>query len=112
MSSPMSETFAAVDLGSNSFHMVVARFEDGQVRIIDRLKDMVRIASGLDRNNNLTEEATARALESLSQFGQRIREIPRTNVKAVGTNTLRLAHNGNDFIRRARVALGHNIVSG
>ena len=109
MSSPMSETFAAVDLGSNSFHMVVARFEDGQVRIIDRLKDMVRIASGLDSNNNLTEEATARALESLRQFGQRIREVPRTNVKAVGTNTLRLAHNGNDFIRRARVALGHNI---
>ena len=105
----MSETFAAVDLGSNSFHMVVARFEDGQVRIIDRLKDMVRIASGLDSNNNLTEEATERSLESLRQFGQRIREVPRTNVKAVGTNTLRLAHNGNDFIRRARVALGHNI---
>ena len=105
----MSETFAAVDLGSNSFHMVVARFEDGQVRIIDRLKDMVRIASGLDGSNNLTEEATERALESLRQFGQRIREIPRTNVKAVGTNTLRLAHNGDDFIRRARVALGHNI---
>ena len=109
MSSPMSETFAAVDLGSNSFHMVVAKFEDGQVRIIDRLKDMVRIASGLDSNNNLTEEATQRALQSLRQFGQRIREIPRTNVKAVGTNTLRLAHNGKDFIQRARMALGHNI---
>ena len=105
----MSETFAAVDLGSNSFHMVVAKFEDGQVRIIDRLKDMVRIASGLDSSNNLTEEATERALQSLRQFGQRIREIPRTNVKAVGTNTLRQARNGKDFIRQARVALGHNI---
>lgn len=105
----MSETFAAVDLGSNSFHMVVAKLEDGQVRIIDRIRDMVRIASGLDSDNNLTEEATERALESLRQLGQRIREIPRTNVKAVGTNTLRLAHNSNDFIRRARVALGHNI---
>ena len=68
MSSPVSETFAAVDLGSNSFHMVVAKFEDGQVRIIDRLKDMVRIASGLDSSNNLTEEATERALLSLRQF--------------------------------------------
>ncbi len=105
----MSETFAAVDLGSNSFHMVVAKLEDGQVRIIDRIKDMVRIASGLDRDNNLTEEAMERALESLSQLGQRIREIPRTNVKAVGTNTLRQAHNGKEFIRRARAALGHNI---
>ena len=109
MSSPMSETFAAVDLGSNSFHMVVAKFEDGQVRIIDRLKDMVRIASGLDSNNNLTEEAMERALLSLRQFGQRIREIPRTNVKAVGTNTLRQARNGKDFLRQARLALGHNI---
>ena len=102
----MSETFAAVDLGSNSFHMVVAKLEDGQVRIIDRIRDMVRIASGLDSDNNLTEEATERALVSLRQLGQRIREIPRTNVKAVGTNTLRLAHNSNDFIRRARMALG------
>ncbi len=109
MSSPLSETFAAVDLGSNSFHLVVAKLEDGQVRVIDRLKDMVRIASGLDCDNNLTEEATTQALESLRQFGQRIREIPRTNVKAVGTNTLRLAHNGNEFIRQARAALGHNI---
>ncbi len=109
MSSPMSETFAAVDLGSNSFHMVVAKLEDGQVRIIDRIKDMVRIASGLDNRNNLTEEAIERSLESLRQLGQRIREIPRTNVKAVGTNTLRQARNGNDFIRRARTALGHNI---
>ena len=105
----MSETFAAVDLGSNSFHMVVAKLEDGQVRIIDRIKDMVRIASGLDNRNNLSEEAIERALESLRQLGQRIREIPRTNVKAVGTNTLRQARNGNDFIRRARTALGHNI---
>ena len=109
MGSPLSETFAAVDLGSNSFHLVVAKLEDGQVRIIDRLKDMVRVASGLDRDNNLTEEAVERALVSLHRFGQRIREIPRTNVKAVGTNTLRLAHNGNAFIRRARTALGHNI---
>ena len=109
MNLPPSEIFAAVDLGSNSFHLVVARLEDGQVRIIDRLKDMVCIAAGLDSDNNLTEEATERALESLRQFGQRIREIPRTNVKAVGTNTLRQAHNGRDFIRQARVALGHNI---
>ena len=103
------ETFAAVDLGSNSFHMVVAKFEDEQIRIIDRIKDMVRIASGLDADNNLNEAAMERAIQCLQRFGQRIKEIPGANVKAVGTNTLRQARNSNDFIRRAREALGHNI---
>ena len=103
------ETFAAVDLGSNSFHMVVAKFEDERIRIIDRIKDMVRIASGLDADNNLNEAAMERAIQCLQRFGQRIKEIPGANVKAVGTNTLRQARNSNDFIRRAREALGHNI---
>ena len=109
VSSPLSESFAAVDLGSNSFHMVVARFEEGRIQIIDRIKDMVRIASGLDAENNLTEEAMQRALQCLERFAQRIAEIPKSNVKAVGTNTLRQARNGGEFIHRAQGALGHNI---
>lgn len=109
MNSRSGDTFAAVDLGSNSFHMVVAKLEDDQVRTIDRLKDMVRIASGLDGDNNLSEEAMARGLLCLRRFAQRIREVPPAHVKAVGTNTLRLARNGADFIHQARAALGHNI---
>lgn len=109
MNQPPEETFAAVDLGSNSFHIVVAKLKNGQVRIIDRLKEMVRLASGLDECNNLCEDAMERGIECLRQFGQRTREIPRANVKAVGTNTLRLARNGAEFIQRAREALGHSI---
>ena len=45
---PAQDVLAAVDLGSNSFHMVVARFAHGQLTVIDRLREMVRLASGLD----------------------------------------------------------------
>ncbi len=109
MNSILSETFIAIDLGSNSFHMVVAKYEEGHIQIIDRIKDMVRIASGLDKANNLSEEAMQRALQCLERFGQRLREVPRTNVKIVGTNTFRQARNGHQFISRARKALGQHI---
>ena len=109
MKSPADETFAAVDLGSNSFHMVVARFAEGRTQIIDRIKEMVSIASGLDADNNLSEEAMERGLQCLERFRQRIKEISRANVRVVGTNTLRQARNGAEFERRARQTLGRNI---
>jgi exopolyphosphatase/guanosine-5'-triphosphate,3'-diphosphate pyrophosphatase len=104
-----SESFAAVDLGSNSFHMIVANYADGRLQVIDRLKDMVRLASGLDARRNLNKEASERAIQCLERFGQRIREIPRDNVRAVGTNTLRQARDGKSFLAEARKALGHPI---
>jgi exopolyphosphatase/guanosine-5'-triphosphate,3'-diphosphate pyrophosphatase len=102
-------TYAAVDLGSNSFHMIVASYDNQRIRIIDRIKKMIQLASGLDKNDNLTEASMLRALECLEEFGQRIREIPQDNVRVVGTNTLRQANNGARFIARARKALGHPI---
>jgi exopolyphosphatase/guanosine-5'-triphosphate,3'-diphosphate pyrophosphatase len=104
-----SESFAAVDLGSNSFHMIVANYSDGRLQVIDRLKDMVRLASGLDTRHNLNQESMERAIQCLERFGQRISEIPRTNVRAVGTNALRQARNGRSFLADARKALGHPI---
>src|SRR5690606_31272331 len=98
-----------VDLGSNSFHMIVASYSDMHIQIIDRMKKMVRLASGLDDNDNLSDESMERAIKCLEEFGQRIREIPPVNVRAVGTNTLRQANNGKRFLTRARKALGHPI---
>jgi exopolyphosphatase/guanosine-5'-triphosphate,3'-diphosphate pyrophosphatase len=109
MSQPGSDSFAAVDLGSNSFHMVVATYTDGHLQIIDRIKDMVRLASGLDEKRNLTQDSMDRAIQCLERFGQRIGEVPRSHVRAVGTNTLRQARNGAAFLARARKALGHPI---
>jgi len=109
MSNNPVETYAAVDLGSNSFHMIVASYSDTHIQIIDRIKKMVRLASGLDDNDNLSDESMERAIKCLEEFGQRIREVPPANVRAVGTNTLRLANNGKRFLTRARKALGHPI---
>ena len=103
------ETYAAVDLGSNSFHMIVADYTNERVQIIDRIKKMVRLASGLDDKDYLTDESMQRALECLQEFGQRIREIPQINIRAVGTNTLCKANNGKKFISIAQEALGHPI---
>jgi exopolyphosphatase/guanosine-5'-triphosphate,3'-diphosphate pyrophosphatase len=108
------DTYAAVDLGSNSFHMIVAREQDGQLHVVDRLREMIRLLAGLDDNKCLTEEAQSRALECLQRFGQRVSDIPLGKLRAVGTNTLRSAHNSHIFLPKAEQALGHpiEIISG
>lgn len=100
------ETYAAVDLGSNSFHLVVARREHGELRYIDRIRDMVRLAGGLDKNGYLDLEVQERALECLARFGQRLRGIPNENIRAVGTQSLRRMRNANAFLMISETALG------
>jgi exopolyphosphatase/guanosine-5'-triphosphate,3'-diphosphate pyrophosphatase len=108
------EVLAAVDLGSNSFHMVVARYSHGQLTILDRLREMVRLAGGLDDQGRLSREATDRALAALQRFGQRLRDMKAKSVRVVGTNAIRKARRKAGFLERAREALGHpiEIVSG
>jgi exopolyphosphatase/guanosine-5'-triphosphate,3'-diphosphate pyrophosphatase len=103
------EQFAAIDLGSNSFHMVVAREERHALTVIDRERDMVRLAAGLDESNLLTPEASERALACLARFGERLRGLKADNVRVVGTNALRKAKNSRQFIARAERALGFSI---
>ena len=98
-----------MDLGSNSFHMVVARHSHGQLVIIDRLREMVRLAAGVAENGRIDKEVAARALACLERFGQRLRDIRADSVRVVGTNALRLAHRKQAFLERAREALGHPI---
>ncbi|MCP4471927.1 MAG: exopolyphosphatase [Gammaproteobacteria bacterium] len=104
-----NEQFAAIDLGSNSFHLVVARQEQHAMAVIDRERDMVRLAGGLDEKNLLTEEASERALACLARFGERLRGLEADNVRVVGTNALRKASNSRHFIARAEEALGFSI---
>ena len=108
------DVLAAVDLGSNSFHMVVGRHEHGQITIVDRLREMVRLAAGLDEHGRLSKEATDRALAALARFGQRLRDMRAEGVRVVGTNTLRKSRRTGAFLERARETLGHpiEIISG
>ena len=102
---PQLETYAAVDLGSNSFHMLVARREHGELRVLDRIREMVRLGGGLDRKGNLDPEVRQRALACLSRFGQRLRGIPANNLRAVGTQTFRRLKNADEFLLEVESAL-------
>lgn len=100
---------ATIDLGSNSFHMVLARVDHGEVRILDRLGEKVQLANGLDGDDNLSEEAMQRGLDCLRRFAQLINGLPAGAVRIVATSTLRVARNRAVFMHRARDILGHRV---
>lgn len=101
---------ATVDLGSNSFRLLVAKIhEDGTIFPIDQIKETVRLASGLNATNNLTKEAQMFALEVLSRFSERLSNFKKSQVRVVATSTLRVANNASEFIVVANKALGFPI---
>jgi exopolyphosphatase / guanosine-5'-triphosphate,3'-diphosphate pyrophosphatase len=106
---PPGGPVAAVDLGSNSFHMVIARVVDGHLKVVDRMRERVQLALGLDQDGGVSPEAEARALACLQRFGQRLADTPKAQVRAVGTNTFRRAKNRRAFLRRCEGVLGHSI---
>lgn len=89
--------------------MIVARYSHGQLVVIDRLREMVRLASGVEENGRIDKEVAARAIACLQRFGQRLRDMHADSVRVVGTNALRVAHRKQAFLERAREALGHPI---
>ena len=102
----MTEKYAVIDLGSNSFRLEIAHF-DGRRLVSDRyVKETVRLAAGFDSSGCLTEETENRALASLARFGDLIRGIPQNRIRAVGTQALRIAKNSSDFLTRAEPVLG------
>jgi exopolyphosphatase/guanosine-5'-triphosphate,3'-diphosphate pyrophosphatase len=105
---------AAVDIGSNSLRLEIGQLEHGRYRRIDYVKETVRLGGALDANGLLAEEATARALACLARFAVRLRGFAPWQVRAVATQTLREAGNRDEFLARARVALGHpvEVISG
>jgi exopolyphosphatase/guanosine-5'-triphosphate,3'-diphosphate pyrophosphatase len=100
---------AAVDLGSNSFRLQIARVEGEQLYMLDGLREPVRLAAGLSADNYLDEAAQQRALAALGRFGERLRDLPPEAVRVVGTNSLRIAENAAEFIAKAELALGFPI---
>jgi len=105
----MSPLYAVIDLGSNSFHMLITRLVADSVQVVDKVKRKVRLASGLNSENILDDAAIARGLECLSFFAERLQDIPQENVRIVATATLRLASNRDEFLIQAQAILGQNI---
>jgi exopolyphosphatase/guanosine-5'-triphosphate,3'-diphosphate pyrophosphatase len=102
-------TLAAVDLGSNSFHLQVARVVGDQIYPLDSLREPIRLGAGLNREKRLDEDSQNRALDCMKRFGERLRGFDPHGVRAVGTNTLRVAKNAAGFLRQAEAALGFPI---
>ncbi|MYD97570.1 MAG: Ppx/GppA family phosphatase, partial [Gammaproteobacteria bacterium] len=107
--SDTDQPYAALDLGSNSFHLIVAYDHGDRLQVVDRHKETVRLAEGLTADNSLAPSVVARALACLKRLGQRVRDLPPANVRVVGTNTLRKARDSQDFIDAAEQALGHRV---
>ena len=106
---PRPDVLAAIDLGSNSFHLQVGRVVDRQIYPLDSLREVVRLGAGLTSEKRIDRATQARALEALARIGERLRGLPRGAVRAVGTNALRVAKNAPQFLREARAALGFPI---
>jgi len=102
-------TLAAVDLGSNSFHCQIARVVGDQIYPLDALREPVRLGAGLGRDKRLDEASQERALACLKRFGERLRGLDPHTVRAVGTNTLRVAKNAAAFLKEAEAVLGFPI---
>ena len=112
--SAQPEIIAAVDLGSNSFHMIVGELRHGQLAILDRIRETVRLAEGLSESGDISPEPRKRAIDCLSRFGERLRDMKASKVRAAGTSTIRRAREDSTFMAEAEAALGHpiEIISG
>src|SRR3954466_14144521 len=106
---PRHETLAAVDLGSNSFHLEIGRVVDRQIYPLDAVAQGVRLGGGLTADKRTQPAAQAVALDALRKFAERLRGFPRQDVRAVGTNALRVAKNSSQFLRESRAVLGFPI---
>ncbi|KGQ70283.1 exopolyphosphatase [Chelonobacter oris] len=96
-----TKEFAAIDLGSNSFHMIIVRIVNGSIQVLSRLKQRVQLAQGLDDNQHLSREAIERGVACLALFAERLQGFSPENVRAVGTYTLRRASNNSEFLQAA-----------
>jgi exopolyphosphatase/guanosine-5'-triphosphate,3'-diphosphate pyrophosphatase len=105
---PDGSQLAAVDLGSNSFHLIIAKIEHGEMRPVEVLAEKVQLGAGLE-NGSLTEEAIERGLECLTRFAQLLERIEPERMRVVGTNALRVAKNRRAFTRPAGKILGTKV---
>lgn len=105
---PDGSLLAAIDLGSNSFHLIIAKIEHGEMRPVEALAEKVQLGAGLE-DERLSQEAIDRGLECLSRFAELLKSVEPERVRAVGTNALRVARNRHEFTIPARRILGTRV---
>lgn len=106
----MNKILAAIDLGSNSFHMSIVKITDSKnIEILTRIKNKVQLRFGIDNKENLTKKAQDKAINCLTEFKQIIDQYKTTDIIAIGTYTLRKAHNIDEFLAKASKILNHDI---
>ncbi len=104
-----SQTLAAVDLGSNSFHLQIARVVNDQLYPLDALKETVRLGAGITGDRRIEAQTAERAFAALRLFAERLHGLPEDAVRVVGTNALRVAKNAHEFVKQAEAILGYPI---
>lgn len=111
--SKSNQLIAAIDMGSNSFHMIVARVHHNEIRPVERFGERVQLAAGM-KENQLSDDAIARGLACLSRFSQALDKLQPDQVRVVGTNALRAAKNAKVFIDTAEKLIGYpvEVISG
>ena len=105
---PEGSLLAAVDLGSNSFHLIIAKIEHGEMRPVEALAEKVQLGAGLE-DERLTQEAIERGLDCLGRFAQLLGSVEPERIRVVGTNALRVARNRHEFTIPARRILGSRV---
>src|SRR5438046_10331767 len=95
---PSPTTLAVVDMGSNSFRLELGRVEGDQIFRLDTSRETLRIGAAIDKKGQLSAAAQRAAIGCLARFGERLRGFDRRSVRAVATNTFRIAANAAEFL--------------
>ena len=102
-----------IDLGSNSFHLLIGEWEDGRIQIVERLSEKVQLGENVNSTGRISPEAFERGLSCLHRFKLLMKQYPVQRYWALGTNTFRVAENADEFVQAAKVkGIDISVISG
>lgn len=105
--------YACIDLGSNSFHLLIAEWQDGKSQIVERFSHIVQLGEGVALTGEISPAAFTRGIDCLQEFADVMARYPIRQYWALGTNALRLSRNAPQFLEQARLlGLDVSVISG
>lgn len=104
---------ACIDLGSNSFHLLIGEWDQGRIQIIERLSEKVQLGENVRATGKISPEAFERGIECLKRFKTLMGQYPLEHYWALGTNTFRVTSNADEFLQAAEdIGIHIAIISG